>query len=158
MKDLLKIQLLTNTAKAPEKANEGDLWDLFADTFENGEDAFVLKPHQRTLVKTGIAIELPKLINNETNITRYANAKIYSRSGLALKNGVAVLNAPGIIDNSYRKEIGVILHNFSDKNEYTITKGDKVAQMEVSWLENFITTIVNNIESTNRGGFGSTGR
>lgn len=158
MKNLLKIQLLTNTAKAPEKANEGDLWDLFADTFENGEDTFILKPRQRTLVKTGIAIELPKIINNETNITRYANAKIYSRSGLALKYGVAVLNAPGIIDNSYRKEIGVILHNFSDKNEYTITKGDKVAQMEVGWLENFITTIVNNIESTNRGGFGSTGR
>jgi len=87
----------------------------------------------------------------------YAVADIRPRSGLALKHGITVLNTPGTIDNSYRKEIGVILHNFGHQ-DYKITKGDKIAQMLIRPLNPSKMEIVENIEDTQRGGFGSTGK
>lgn len=102
-----------------------------------------LKPQGKILVKTGIALELPKQYDgrvrdgkkfweyqelNHLPILSYAVADIRPRSGLALKHGITVLNSPGTIDNSYRKEIGVIIHN-TGHEPYTISKGDKIAQM-----------------------------
>lgn len=189
-----RVKLLTKTAKAPERANEGDLFDLFADDFcfQNLEDrnatmyksidsGYVdLSPMGRVLVKTGIAIELPKqywlagydwlfedeedkeYFNNpqsklKTVLKSYAVADIRPRSGLALKHGITVLNTPGTIDNSYRKEIGVILYN-AGHEPYAIKKGDKIAQMLIRPLYPSSFEVVEDFEDTKRGGFGSTGK
>lgn len=85
----------------------------------------------------------------------YAVADIRPRSGLALKHGITVLNSPGTIDNSYRKEIGVILYN-AGHEPYTITKGDKIAQMLIRPLYPSQMEIVEDIEDTGRGAYGST--
>ena len=173
-----RVKLLTETAKAPEQANKGDLWDLFADSFESIIDntwSIEILPQSRILVKTGIAIELSvrRIIDDwcffddsdrldfEKNygankIQAYAVADIRPRSGLALKNGITVLNAPGTIDNSYRKEIGVILYN-AGHEPYTIKKGDKIAQMLIRPLYPSSFEIVKDFEDTGRGGYGSTG-
>ena len=173
-----RVKLLTETAKAPEKANEGDLWDLFADSYESIIDntwSIEILPQSRILVKTGIAIELSvrRIIDDwcffddsdrldfEKNygankIQAYAVADIRPRSGLALKNGITVLNSPATIDNSYRKEIGVILYNAGHEN-YTIKKGDKIAQMLIRPLYPSSYEIVKDFEETGRGGYGSTG-
>lgn len=114
----------------------------------NIEMAVTLKPLERTIIKTGLFIELPIGIE----------AQVRPRSGLAAKKGVTVLNAPGTIDADYRGEIGVILVNLSNKN-FTIENGERIAQLiiakheRVSWLE------VEVLDKTERGagGFGSTG-
>lgn len=90
-------------------------------------------------------------------IKKYAVADIRPRSGLALKHGITVLNTPGTIDNSYRKEIGVILYN-AGREPYTIAKGDKIAQMLIRPLYPSKMEIVEHIEDTGRGGYGSTGK
>jgi len=107
-----------------------------------------LKPLERTLVKTGIFMELP--VGFE--------AQVRPRSGLAFKKGITVLNSPGTIDSDYRGEIGVILVNLSAE-EFIIEDGERIAQMVIAkheqaqWLE------VKTLENSERGsgGFGSTG-
>jgi len=137
-----------------------------------------IKPQGRILVKTGISLELPKkyvgysnninsqwlydetsceLHEDNWELEAYAVADIRPRSGLALKHGITVLNSPGTIDNSYRKEIGVILYN-AGHEPYTITKGDKIAQMLIRPLYPSQMEIVEHIEDTGRGGYGSTGK
>jgi dUTP pyrophosphatase len=131
----------------------------------------------RILVKTGISLELPKAVKYDDEkieyyygdmpelkrkgvyyeFYSYAVADIRPRSGLALKHGITVLNSPGTIDNSYRKEIGVILYN-AGHEPYTITKGDKIAQMLIRPLYPSKMEIVKDIEDTDRGGYGSTGK
>ena len=100
-----------------------------------------------------------KKYNNKicSHVEAYAVADIRPRSGLALKQGITVLNTPGTIDNSYRKEIGVILYN-AGHEPYKIKKGDKIAQMLIRPLNPSKMEIVENIEDTQRGGFGSTGK
>ena len=107
-----------------------------------------LKPLERTIVKTGIFMELP--VGFE--------AQVRPRSGLAFKKGITVLNSPGTIDSDYRGEIGVILVNLSAE-EFIIEDGERIAQMVIAkheqaqWLE------VKTLENSERGsgGFGSTG-
>lgn len=108
-----------------------------------------LQPMERQLVKTGLFLELP---------TRY-EAQIRPRSGLALKKGITVLNAPGTIDADYRGEIGVILINLS-KEEFTIENGDRIAQMVISGYQKVDFVEVDQLENSTRGdgGFGSTGK
>jgi len=114
----------------------------------NLEEPILLKPLQRTLVKTGLFIELP--IGYE--------AQVRPRSGLALKKGITVLNSPGTIDADYRGEIGVILVNLSDE-EFVIEDGERVAQMVISKHEQVDWKEVVELVETKRGvdGFGSTG-
>ena len=145
------------------------------------KNSIKLLSKSRILVKTGIALELPVRysaprsgntplderkeiwINDfnsaflKENIIFYTVADIRPRSGLALKHGITVLNTPGTIDNSYRKEIGVILYN-AGHEPYTITKGDKIAQMLIRPLYPSEMQIVKDIEDTGRGGYGSTGK
>lgn len=143
------------------------------------QPVITLKPQGRILVKTGIAIELPKqfkeLGNNDEiidyywlflesiskeekeTLSAYAVADIRPRSGMALKAGITVLNTPGTIDNSYRKEIGIILINHGHE-PYTINKGDKIAQMLIRSLTPSKMEVVEYVEDTGRGGFGSTGK
>ena len=113
----------------------------------NNED-ITLKPGQRILVKTGLAIALPEGFE----------AQIRPRSGLALKNGITVLNTPGTIDADYRGEIGVILINLGEE-VFTITRGMRIAQMVISHYKRAEFEVVTNLSETARGagGFGSTG-
>lgn len=107
-----------------------------------------LKSLERTLVKTGLFIELPKGFE----------AQVRSRSGLALKKGISVLNSPGTIDADYRGEIGVILINLSTE-EFTIQNGDRIAQLVIAQHEQADWIEVEELNTTSRGegGFGSTG-
>lgn len=108
----------------------------------------VIKKGERKLVKTGIAIALPDGYE----------AQIRPRSGLALKNGITVLNTPGTIDADYRGEIGVILINLGDE-DFVISKGMRIAQMIIASYVQGEFILVDDLESTARGegGFGSTG-
>ena len=112
------------------------------------EEAILLKPLQRVLVKTGLFMELP--IGYE--------AQVRPRSGLAFKKGITVLNSPGTIDADYRGEIGVILVNLSDE-EFVIEDGERVAQMVIVKHEQVDWEEVVELVETERGvgGFGSTG-
>lgn len=114
----------------------------------NLTEPITLKSLERTIVKTGLFIELP--IGYE--------AQVRPRSGLAAKKGITVLNSPGTVDADYRGEIGVILVNLSNE-DFTIENGERVAQLIIAkheraeWLE------VEVLSETSRGegGFGSTG-
>ena len=118
--------------------------DLRADL----ENSIVLKPLERTIVKTGIYIELP--VGYE--------AQVRPRSGLSLKKGITVLNTPGTIDADYRGEVRVILINLSTE-DFNIDDGERIAQMVISKHEQDECLEVNKLEETERGGdgFGSTG-
>ena len=112
------------------------------------DNAVILKPQERILIKTGLYIELEK--NYE--------AQVRPRSGLALKKGITVLNSPGTIDADYRGEIGVILINLSINN-FNIESGDRIAQLVISKYETIEWKLSGSLNDSNRGekGFGSTG-
>ncbi len=114
----------------------------------NIEEPIVLKSLERAIVKTGLFIELP--IGYE--------AQVRPRSGLAVKNGITVLNSPGTIDADYRGEIGVILVNLSHE-DFTVKNGDRVAQLIITKHERAIWGETVELTETERGagGFGSTG-
>lgn len=115
----------------------------------NLEKSIVLKPLQRTLVPTGLFIELP--VGYE--------AQIRPRSGLAFKHGISVLNTPGTIDADYRGEIKVILVNLSD-TDFEICDGERIAQIIISAHIQAELQPVETLTETRRGagGFGHTGK
>lgn len=119
--------------------------DLMAAIDEN----VILKPGQRKLIPTALAIALPEGYE----------AQIRPRSGLAFKHGVTVLNSPGTIDADYRGEISVLLINLSDE-DFEITRGMRIAQMIVASYIHANFTVVEDLSVTKRGegGFGSTGK
>ena len=108
----------------------------------------ILQPGQRTLIPTGLSIALPEGFE----------AQIRPRSGLALKNGITVLNSPGTIDADYRGEVQVILANLGTEN-FTVTRGMRIAQMVVARYSRVEWQQTEQLSSTARGagGFGSTG-
>ncbi len=108
----------------------------------------ILKPLERSIVGTGLFIELP--IGFE--------AQVRPRSGLAAKKGITVLNAPGTIDADYRGEIGVILVNLSDE-DFVVNNGERIAQLVIAKHERAEWMEVDQLSETSRGegGFGSTG-
>jgi len=114
----------------------------------NLDNAVILKPLERTIIKTGLFIALPNGYE----------AQVRPRSGLAAKNGITVLNAPGTIDADYRGEIGVILVNLSNE-PFTINNGERIAQLIIAKYEQANWEEVTVLEDTKRGkgGFGSTG-
>ncbi|WP_343486946.1 dUTP diphosphatase [Allomuricauda sp. d1] len=114
----------------------------------NISEPITLKSLGRTIVKTGLFIELP--IGYE--------AQVRPRSGLAAKKGITVLNAPGTIDADYRGEVGVILVNLSNE-DFTIENGERIAQLVIAKHERAEWVEVDKLTETERGrgGFGSTG-
>jgi dUTP pyrophosphatase len=118
--------------------------DLMANIIE----PIILAKGERKLIPTGLAIQLP---------TGY-EAQIRPRSGLALKNGVTVLNTPGTIDADYRGELMVILINLSDQ-DFKIERGMRIAQMIIAPFTQAKLILVESLEDSERGvgGFGSTG-
>ncbi|MDL2296426.1 dUTP diphosphatase [Bacteroidales bacterium OttesenSCG-928-B11] len=115
----------------------------------NLDTPVLLKPLERTLIPTGLFIELP--IGYE--------AQIRPRSGLAAKHGITIVNAPGTIDADYRGEIKIILANLSNE-EFEVTDGERVAQMVIAKHERVEWVEVNELNETERGegGFGHSGR
>ncbi len=114
----------------------------------NLDEAIILKPLERAIIKTGLFIALP--IGSE--------AQVRPRSGLAAKKGITVLNAPGTIDADYRGEIGVILVNLSNE-DFTVNDGERIAQLVIAQYTQAVWQEVEILEETKRGkgGFGSTG-
>jgi len=144
MTDLL-IEQLDPDLPLPKFAKPGDAGaDLYARV------DLTLAPGERALMPTGIAIALPP---------GFA-AFIHPRSGLAIRDGLSMVNAPGTIDASYRGEIQVILINMDTKNSIAIKRGDRVAQLVIQRVENVRFVPVTQLPGTERGagGFGSTGK
>ena len=118
--------------------------DLRANTAE----PIVLHPMERKLIPTGLYIALPPGYE----------AQVRPRSGLALKHGITVLNAPGTIDADYRGELSVLLINVSDQ-DFVVNDGERIAQMVIARHEQAVFTVVEQLDATERGegGYGHTG-
>lgn len=146
MADVLNIPLTTlaDGVSVPAYAYPGDAgMDLRA--IEHVE----LKPFERALVATGLAIAIPE---------GYAGF-VQPRSGLAIKQGVTVLNTPGLIDSHYRGELKVALINLDPHAAFEVNPGDRIAQLVIQKVENVAWNVVDSLDATERGegGFGSSG-
>lgn len=108
-----------------------------------------LEPFERALVATGIAIAIPE---------GYAGF-VQPRSGLAIKQGVTVLNTPGLIDSHYRGELKVALINLDARKTFVVNPGDRIAQLVIQKVEQVAWQVVDELDATERGegGFGSSG-
>lgn len=145
----LKIQRLTDTAKLPTKAHSTDAcFDIYADTISIGKGFAKIKPHQTVLIPTGFATEIPH---------GFWGA-IFARSGLASKQGLRPAQGVPVIDESYRGQWFIPLHNQSDKVQI-IHHGDRICQFMLLPYFDTALTEVDELDSTDRGegGFGSTG-
>ena len=142
----MKVKIV-NRSKHPLPAYSTEL-SAGLDLRANIDEAIVLKSLERTLVPTGLFIELPAGYE----------AQIRPRSGLALKKGISIVNSPGTIDADYRGEIGVILINLSNE-EVQIEDGERICQMIIGKHEKADWEEVGDLEETARGegGFGHTG-
>ena len=144
---IVKIKRLENNQDLPLPKYE-TLGSAGMDLMAAIDEDLVIKSGERKLVKTGLALALE--IGYE--------AQVRPRSGLALKNGITVLNTPGTIDSDYRGEVCVILINHS-KEDFVITRGMRIAQMIIAPYVQAKIEEVNDLSETKRGsaGFGSTG-
>lgn len=142
----MKVKLVNKSdLPLPQYKTEGSAGlDLHA----NNDDKIVLKPLERTLVPTGLHIELPQGYE----------AQIRARSGLAIKHGISLVNGIGTIDCDYRGEIKVIMVNLGQE-DFVIEKGDRIAQMVIMKYERVELEKVEILEESQRGegGFGHTG-
>ncbi len=140
----LKIQKLDKTLKMPEYAHIGDAGlDLYS-----AVDC-ILRPYERRKVPTGIKIAIPE---------GYAGF-VQPKSGLAIKNGLSLVNTPGLIDSGYRGEVSAILINLDPEKDFIIKRGDKICQLVIQKVENVEIEFTDKLNDTSRGegGFGSTG-
>ena len=147
MENVLKIKKVREGAIIPKRATEGSAgMDLYA--VLDGEKT--IDKGEILLVPTGIAIELPS-----SDFVAY----IFARSGLAIKHGITLANSVGVIDSDYRGEVWVGLVNVSN-TPYTITPGERIAQLVISPVSLMPTMEVETLSDTDRGagGFGSTGK
>ena len=144
MKKVVKLKKLNKDAIIPDYAHKGDAG---MDLYSIQDD--IIEPLTWKLIPTGLACELPE----------GTEGQVRSKSGIALKNGVFVLNTPGTVDENYRGEIGVVLYNLNTKEPFVIKKGQKIAQYVINAIEYVDTIEVEQLDSTDRGegGFGSTG-
>lgn len=141
----VKIKKLSPDAVIPTK---GTVDSAGADLYALCDGEITIEPGKTVMVRTGLAMELP----------RDTVGLIYARSGIASKRGLAPANKVGVIDNDYRGEIMVALHNHS-KEPQTIANGERIAQLVVMPYYSAIFSEVEDISETDRGegGFGSTG-
>lgn len=140
----IKIQKINEDATLPKYARPGDSG---ADLFSTRD--YTLKPGEKVLIGTGIKLQIPEGYEGQ----------IRSKSGLAAKHGIAVLNSPGTIDSHFRGEVGVILINHG-RESYNVEKGQKVAQLVFQKVEQGRFKLAESLDETVRGegGFGSTGK
>ena len=142
----LRVQRLDPELPLPSQQHPDDAgYDLHA-----REDATIAAGGGRALVPTGIALAVPS----------GCAGLVLPRSGLALRHGVTCLNSPGLIDPLYRGEIKVLLVNTDPTDDYTVHRGDRIAQLVLQRVELVEWRVVNGLDATERDafGFGSTGR
>lgn len=142
----MKIKIINKSAN--ELPSYETIQSAGMDLRANNENPIILAPMKRVLIPTGLYIQLP--FGYE--------AQVRPRSGLALKKGITVLNAPGTVDADYRGEIGVILFNASDE-PFVINRGERIAQMVIAKHERAEFELVESLDDSERGqgGFGHTG-
>ena len=141
----LKIKRLDQLVELPSYAYEGDAGlDLRAN------ESFLLMPHERKLIPTGLAIAIPE---------GYAGF-VQPRSGLALKVGLSMANTPGLIDSHYRGELKIIAINLDDEEPIHIGRGERIAQLVIQKVPIVKIVEVDELDKTDRGagGFGSSGK
>jgi dUTP pyrophosphatase len=151
----------TNNSNNPDPVYSHDMdsgFDLRANVFdmlyipENDKPTVYLRPLERLLIPTGLFFELPEGFEMQ----------VRPRSGLAIKNGITVLNTPGTVDNAYTGEICVVLINLS-QHEFKIQQGDRIAQAVIApvWSNNMLSLeraeAITENNGRGSGGFGSTG-
>jgi dUTP diphosphatase len=138
------IKLLDPELPAPAYAKPGDAGADLRSRID-----FELEPGERALVPTGVAIALPE---------GYVGL-VHPRSGLATKNGITIVNAPGTVDSGYRGELMVTLLNTDKTKSFHVQRGDRIAQLVIQKYEHATFTLVDELEQTERGssGFGSSG-
>lgn len=141
----ISVQRLDLDLPLPQFAHAGDAGvDLYA-----REDTVLAPNGGRALMPTGIAIAIP---------LGYAGF-VLPRSGLALHNGISVVNAPGLIDSHYRGELKVVLLNTDPTRPYHVHRGDRIAQLVIQKVEDVTWVEVTELDANNRGGgFGHSGR
>ena len=140
----LRVRRLDARARLPTRAYPGDAGlDLYA--LEDG----VLAPGERAPIRTGVAVEIPE---GQAGL-------VLPRSGLAAKHGIALVNAPGLIDAGYRGEIRVLLLNTDGSAPFVIAPGDRIAQLVLVRIETPDVVEVEELALSERGGggFGSSG-
>lgn len=145
IKVLIKIKEDCKDLPHPHYMSDGASgMDLYADV----KGDVILAPRQIKLISTGIYISIPKGYE----------AQIRPRSGLALKHGISIVNAPGTIDSDFRGLVGIILINLGDK-DFKISRGDRIAQMIITPVTHAELEEVEELDETVRaqGGFGHTG-
>jgi dUTP pyrophosphatase len=140
----LRVVRLDARAKLPTRAYEGDAGlDLYA------LEAALLQPGERASVRTGIAVEIPE---GQAGL-------VVPRSGLAARHGIAIVNAPGLIDAGYRGEVRVLLLNTDRSAAFAIAPGDRIAQLVLVDVRTPVVLEVDGLAMSDRGagGFGSSG-
>jgi dUTP pyrophosphatase len=141
----LRVARVRKEARLPSRAHEGDAGlDLYA------AEAATIAPGERTTVPTGIAVEIP---------AGHAGL-VLPRSGLAARHGIALVNAPGLIDSGYRGELKVLLLNTDRREAFEVSPGDRIAQLLLSPVADPDPVEVTELATSARGdgGFGSSGR
>jgi dUTP diphosphatase len=141
---IVEFQRLSDAARAPERANEHDAgWDLRA------VEAATLAPGERASIGTGIAVAIPE---------GHAGL-VLPRSGIAARHGIALVNAPGLIDSGYRGEVRILLLNTDTREPFPIAPGDRIAQLVIVDLAEVEFAESESLSETARGdgGFGSSG-
>lgn len=140
----IKIKNLSSNP-LPEYKTEGASG---MDLLSNNEEKIILKPMERTLVPTGLFIEIPYGFEGQ----------VRARSGISIKNGITLVNCVGTIDSDYRGELKIPLINLGD-TPFEIIKGDRIAQLVITKYEHIAWQTVDEVSDTDRGigGFGSTG-
>jgi dUTP pyrophosphatase len=141
---IVAFQRLSEAAREPERANAHDAgWDLRA------AEAATILPGARASVGTGIAVAIPE---------GYAGF-VLPRSGLAARHGIALANAPGLIDSGYRGEVRILLLNTDRSQSFAIALGDRIAQLVITELPEVEFAESQSLSETARGsgGFGSSG-
>ena len=140
----MPVKLLTPEARLPQRAYEHDAaWDLYA------AEAATLPPLQRAVVGTGVALGLPS----------HLAALTLPRSGLAARNGISIVNSPGLIDPGYRGEVRIILLNTDTEATFRVEPGDRIAQLLFLPITGVRLLQAEELDDTHRGdrGFGSSG-
>ena len=129
----------------PEYAHDGDAGlDLYA-----RESATLAAGGGRALVPTGISIAIPM----------GHGGFVLPRSGMAMRHGISVVNAPGLIDAAYRGEIKIVLINTDPETDYEVVRGDRIAQLVIQRVESVAWQVVDSLDGVDRGGgFGHSGR
>jgi len=146
MGPVVKFRRLRDSAQLPKYMSEGAAGLDLAASLES-VDQVVIEPGARTLIGSGLALELP----------RGYEAQVRPRSGLALKHGVTVLNSPGTVDEDYRGEVKVLLINHGSE-PFTIKNGERIAQLVIAPVSR-VELIESDLNDTRRGagGYGHTG-